>query len=249
MKTFTALIFLFSSLIVNAQTTGRAAPLQKDSKFYLGWNYTPEISYRFLSEGSDANASIAETIKQRNANELKQYSQSGNIFVGYVLSDRFSIEAGIGYSSFGHAEQPDDIIAFEWEPGYDKVIGFKQNYNRLHVVSIPVNFRTYFWNKRVRPFIAAGASLGMVLQYVRSKRYVYDSGTKHKWQEYDGKEQFSTFHLIGQISTGVDIHVSNNVRLRVAPRFQITTNSIYAAKEIRGNYYNVGIEFGAVCKL
>lgn len=252
MKSIILLISLFFSVLTNAQDEMLALLPTKEFTFYLGWNYTFNKSFRFLSEGRDANAGTSSTISERNMIEHSLYSHGGGIFTGYRVSKQFSIEGGVGYSSFGQSEKKKEIIAIGMAPGLDEVIGWKHNSSQLHIISVPVSFRLYFGTRRLRPLISAGVSTAMAMRYVKTTRYEYTNGLKNKFHSYSKdelKHSFSTFHLIGQFSTGVDIHVSSDVTVRLAPKFQITTNSIYAPKEIRGNYYNLGIEIGAVYDL
>ena len=249
MKTilFSLAVFCYTSLI--AQEKEAEPSMEKLSKWTFGWVYSPEISYRVLSEGSEADGNTAQDINYKNNDERAKFGQNGSLFVGYKLSNILTLEGGIGYTNFGAATNPKDVHYIATDNFPELIYTWYQT-NQFHLISLPINLHANFGQNRLRSFFSAGIAPGYLSQSSYTVHREYENGDKTKEVvSTNHLGDFSKFILVAQISGGIDFQLSSKAALRIAPEFRITTNSMFTDKKTRGNYFNAGIEIGMVYTL
>jgi hypothetical protein len=248
MKTilFSLSVLCFTSVVAQES---EAKPLsQKPSTWKLGWVYSPEVSYRILTEGDQADGLTEFLIDLRDDAQQAKFGQSFSLFGGYQLSKTFSIEAGIGYTDFGDGRKSIDLASIA-DP--TTVIATVKGSNHLHVATIPVSIHVNLGGNKVKGFISAGIAPGMMMRYTTRSYFDYSDGSTRTQNSYSASQQgfYTKFILGAHISGGVEYHYNNKASLRIAPVFRMTTNSVFSDDEINGHYFNAGIEIGTVYKL
>lgn len=250
MKTTLLLLFALYSSLVFCQTDEVKLVPSEFSKFTIGLAYSPEISYRLLSEGSNSNSSTEQSIIDKNSNDSIKFGQSGRFILGYGLSDKLTLESGIGYTNFGNTTKSKPIYYMPTDNGDPGSTILEHTEKRFHVISVPINLHTRFGQNRLKGFFSAGVAPGLLISSTKIVHFEYESGKKTKnVSSTNDLENFSNFILGVQVSGGVDFQFTKHVSLRVAPVFRMTANSIFADKEIRGNFFNAGIEIATVFTL
>ena len=249
MKNLIISFFILSLGSVLGQTSETENLSSKNLKITLGWTYSPEVSYRFLSEGKKANSNTLDEIETRNEATLPKFGQSFNLFWGSVLSNRFSLEGGLSYTDFGERGEPQDL--YETHEQYEIVSATIFRKYQFHVISFPISLHVNFGKKKIQGFISGGIAPSYLLRYTHRTRNEYVTGVITSSNNYNSVSQgnYSSFIFATHISGGIDYRYSEKASLRIAPVFRMTTNSILSDKEIRGHYFNAGIEIGTVYKL
>ncbi len=246
---FLSFLLLFIPTVSLAQNDSDKSLEFNDRKFTLGWFYSPELAYRFLSKGNNADASTSSIIKSRNENELPRFGQSISLFLGYRLNQRLSVEAGFISTDYGEAQKPTDLV-YAGDP--ENPIGKVNQSNHLSVLSIPINLR-YNWGGFLKTtvFSSLGVSPGMFHKYRSVQKIDYNNGDQATSVFYSvsAQDNYATFIVSAQISSGLDIKYNRKGSLRIAPVFRMTTTSVTKDTPIRGHYFNAGIEFGTTYKL
>lgn len=249
MKTilFSLAFFCYTSLI--AQEKEVESSMEKQSKWTFGWAYSPEVSYRILSGGSEADSNTTQEINDKNNDERVKFGQNGSLFVGYKLSSILTLEGGIGYTNFGTSTNPKDVHYIATD-NFPELVYTTYWINQFHLISLPINLHANFGQNRLRGFFSAGIAPGYLCYSSYTTHREYENGDKtKKVVSTNHLGDFSKFILVAQISGGIDFQLSSKATLRIAPEFRITTNSIFTDKKIRGNYFNAGIETSMVYKL
>lgn len=248
MKYCIIFILLFSSTAFAQQETDKTLKLN-DYKFSFGWFYSPEVAYRFLSEGANADATTTEIMNYRNENERARFGQSFSFFFGYQFSERFRVELGLISTDYGEALKTKDVV---YAGDIETAIGTLKQTNHITVNSIPINLR-YTWGGfgKTTLFSSIGISPGMFHKYRTIQQIDYKNGNQEIDINYfqNAQAPFNAFILSAQVSSGLDVKYSRRGTLRIAPVFRITTNSVTKDTPIRGHYFNAGIEVGTVYKL
>lgn len=235
-------LFLFSA---TAQSEGVEANIPKFSKFTFGWAYSPEVSYRMLSESDEANEFTESVINFRNEHEGVKFGQSFSVFWGYQFSKIFSLEGGIGYTDFGEGLKSQDLL---YSDGTTTTL---KGSNHIHFLSVPISLHVNLGGNRVRGFVSAGIAPGYMARFTTYAQWKYEDGSTSTSNTYNAgaQDNYSRFILGAHLSGGVDIKYSEKANLRIAPVFRITTTDVYSGQPIKANYFNAGIEIGTVYQL
>ncbi len=247
MKTilFSLALFFFSS--VTAQEKEYELRTNRSSKFTFGWFYSPEVSYRSLTRGSETGIYADYLFEKKIDKEQAKYGQSLSFFCGYELSKTFTLEGGLGYTDFGAAKKPTDI---EY-PGNLEIIGTLTGSDHLHLASVPINLRMNFGENKVRGFVSVGIAPSIFMGYTYKRTKSYTNGDKVTTSVFNESSQddYSKFILGAHISGGIEYHYNNKASLRIAPVFRVTATDVFSEAPFSGRYYNAGIEIGTVYKL
>lgn len=130
MKFKVIFIYLFLPFILNSQN---------ESKFYFGFNFSPDLCGRTLRNSGNSD-NIDRIIESRNQSEIFQLGFSSGLTFGYKFNKRFNIETGMNFSSKGYKIDPNTIV-FGSQVSPDTIIinnGFYQIKYIYHFIEIPV---------------------------------------------------------------------------------------------------------------
>ena len=255
MKALLFLLLISVSTAITAQSSDGSitgVPTNPPSKFIFGWFYSPEISYRTLSESDLADEFTPILIEQRNEREGVKFGQSFNFFFGYHFASRFRLEVGLGFTDYGEARKATDLVSVT-NPFSAEVIGTITGSNHILVSTLPIclQFQMGKGNGEIRPFVTAGITPGILTRYITTSKTKYTDGNISNGTFYSPsiQDDYSKFILSANISTGIEYRYTEKASLRIAPVFRITTSTVYSGGPVRGHYFNAGIEFGTVYHL
>lgn len=247
------ILFLFSMIVflsANAQEKEYDPSSITPSKFSIGFSYSPEITYRFLSSTDNANAIDIDFTNWRNENEEHTYGQSARIFMNYKLTSHFSLEAGLGYTEYGDLRV---TVSSPVEGGApDESTGSVTKWtHQLHTLSVPISLNINIGKKRITGFVSAGLAPCFLLKDVEKRKTTYNNGnvSEHTYSSEWSYEQYNNFFLEAHVSLGLEYRFSRKGKIRIAPGFKLLTTNVYTNEGMQGNYFNAGIEIGAVFKL
>lgn len=251
MKTVLLSLLIACTIQASAQNmTGKLLriPPPRESKLTFGWVYSPEVSYRILGESELADENTSYVIDFRNDLERIKYGHTFSLFLGYDLSKRFTLEAGLSYTDFGEGRKPQDLL-FGSIP--DPIVATLTGSYNIHVASVPITLHVNLGEKRVRGFISAGIAPSYFLKYTTRSVIDYNNGDHSisKQTSANSQENYSKFILGAHISGGIDYQYNKKVKFRIAPVLRITATDTYSDVPIRANYFNAGIEMGMIYRL
>jgi hypothetical protein len=251
MKTLSFLLLMSISTLGTAQSSDRtlADVLENaPSKFIFGWVYSPEVSYRILTESDQATGSTPSFINTRNEEEGLKYGQTFNFFFGYQFASKFRLEAGLGFTDYGERIKPFELMNWGGAPGFG---GTASGTTHFFVSTLPINLQFQMGSGKIQGFISAGVTPGLVTRYMTTSRIEYNDGSVSTGTYYSPttQDQFTKFILSATISGGIDYRYSKKASFRIAPVFRMMTNSVNQNSPVDGYYFNAGIEFGSVYHL
>lgn len=242
---FSLSLLCFNSII--AQEKDVEPSFQESSKFTFGWYYSPEVSYRELTRGSESGSSANYVFEKKDAKEQAKFGQSFSFFMGYKLSKRFRLEAGLGYTDFGAGLKPTDIVY----AGNLEFIGTLTGSDHIHVASVPISLHVNLGGKKVKGFVSIGVAPSLFLGYTFNTTKDFTTGDKITTNYFieTYQDDYEKFILGAHISSGIEYQHNAKASLRIAPVFRVTATDVFTPGPISGHYYNAGLEIGTVYKL
>lgn len=247
MKTilFTLSILFFTSSLAQELKDKTQPP--KQSKWLIGFTYSPELAYRILTHSKESNPLTASVINFRKDSEQAKFGYSAKIFCGYRLSNKLILEGGFGYTDFGDRLKPYSATFGQNSNEYATSSG------HIHIpfFSIPISLHMNLGGNRIQGFISGGVAPSYLFWYRTNYKIEYPDGTETSGYHVGATDNsnISKFILEAHISGGIAVKINNKLCLRIAPEFKISATDTYSDYPIRANYFNAGIEIGMVYKL
>jgi hypothetical protein len=220
-------------------------------KWTLGAALGAGVSYRSLVNTD--NSQLATTIiTQRNELESPILVSSASLQVGYRLSDRLTLEGGIGYVQFGwtssfdltdltFGDQIDPRRGFVYNTGDALPATWTLN-DRFHYLEIPLGLAMLLGNGRWR----SSSTLGIAPAFLLSARGTtvsnYPDG-RQETENYDLPQDFATFNLIPYFSTGLGLHPGANWHWHFRPTVRYGALLI-TDTPVSGRLYSVSLDVG-----
>ena len=220
------------------------------SKLYLGWEYSPEISYRFLSTEDEAPFAITDYVNWRNDHEIRKFAQSFNFFTGYRFNRSLSLELGLGYSNSGDLRTT-NISPVEGGAPQESVGGTGFWTHQLHMLSAPLSLNFRYGKRKIKGTFSVGVAPSFLFKAEYREKIEYNDGTTNTYvfsSEYS-LEQYSNFQIGVHFSSGMEYQYSKRGILRIAPVFRMLATNAYEDEVMKSNYFNVGINIGMIFKL
>lgn len=211
----------------------------KQSKWIIGFQFSPDIAYRNLKDKSPNNDN-AFFVNYFNKTENIKMSYSSQINIAYQVHHNIQFFTGLQYINFG---QQTDWILLTTESNTDVGIGeIKFRYN-FHTLNIPIGVSTQFGKRKVN-FVA---TTGVAINYIVKQNQKVQINYFDKDELVKGKENIQTgikkINLNAFVGAGIAIHLSNNSYIQILPSFTIQTINHFDGL-IHSRFYNAGLNIG-----
>ena len=235
-----ALILYITTFTSFSQTKGlnQYPPISKE-RFMVGFSYSPDLSYRFLTaqNGWEPIADI------RNKEEQPKYgTHIGLTFWGELKNySKLAIDAGIYIANKG-----EESIFYSdlTEPKEIHTVKFINTYTFLYV---PFKLSHYFKESKsgkFRFYVTGGLSGNMFLDDLLTTIVTFNDGKQNK-SSFSPKFKFATLHYGIEVGGGVDFFINPKLMVRAAPSFRQAFTSINRSKSVttnlKGYYYSAGL--------
>ncbi len=246
--------FLISILFVAAAHGQVVQPTAK--RLHLGVEFGYGQAYRTLSTTDDSETSSA-IVDSRNSRETTRAAFSGSLFLGYALSDRWVIEAGLGCTRLGYQSKIDgDDLSYG--DMIDPRRGFIYSTNDIppasirliddfYYVEVPLRLRMNLGKGRFRSTTAVGMAPAYLIAANSRSVFTYADGDKEA-TNYDDTDQFLRFDLFATISTGVSYRLKERLEFRLEPMFRYGLLRI-TDTPVTGHLWSAGIGMGCTVRL
>jgi Outer membrane protein beta-barrel domain len=245
-------VLLFSLLFATTAYGQVVQPLAK--RIHLGVEFGYGRAYRTLST-TDNSEMAPYIVDSRNSRETTRAAFSGCLFLGYTLSDRWAVEAGVGCVRLGYQSKIDtddltfgDMIdprrGFIYNTG-DVLPASFRFIDDFYYAEVPVRLRLNLGKGRFRSTTTVGMAPAYLIAANSRAVSTYTDGSKEA-SNYDDTDQYLRFNLFATISTGVSYRLKERLEFRLEPMFRYGLLRI-TDSPVTGHLWSAGI--GASCKV
>lgn len=241
MKIIVCIVCLLVSYSIFAQADSLTVSSVKSHSFYVGFRGASIVGYRSLvnTDNGEWNPMI---IGLRNDMEQAKISYSGDVFAGFVLNPKWSLELGVGFTNRGYRTGKLDVKTSNYlEDGL--LTGRITTHDYYLDIPIRVNFMA--GKKSVKLLTSAGLITGLFItetstMIVKGTDY-NESSTIEPYYISD----FEKVNLFASGSVGIDWQMHPMWHLRSEAFFQYGLLKIIDAP-VSARLYNGGISVGII---
>jgi hypothetical protein len=204
-------------------------------KFVLGIYYSPNISYRALS-----NSNIT---KLRDNSEENKYGSSVGFTFGYHILQFISIETGLQFSSRGFQTKFEFLKFAEPDTFMPENVGMLDNF---YYLSIPIKLE---FSKEFSKFIIF-SSTGLISNILLRQNQEYNVTYKDRKETflYNHTNDFRKITLMSVFSIGFAYKYTNNILILMEPTFQHDIISVIDAP-LKTYLWDLGLKIGIKYKI
>ena len=220
------------------------APVKEESKFSLGFSFSPDYCYRVLKPDA-ASQWIAD---HRDSIEVPKFGFTSGVNLDWHISQRFTLRAGMHLSDKGERIPIRDAVWITTSPTPDPTLPKRYSFNYHYLyLDFPVTVNFFILTKRTKLFLSAGISTNLFLTQMTTTYYEYENGETKRNRSF-GNNGFNRINLalVGGIGLGFDI--SEKMFLRLEPTYRRSMFSIIDAP-INGYLYSFGLNAGIYYQL
>lgn len=217
----------------------------------VGASVSPGIAYRSLVSTAEDDL-WNSLIAFRNDYEEPRFAYGGSLFCALDLSDKFSVEGGLGYSLMGyqfntHDQTYGDMIdpnrGFIYETNdVPRVVRYS-----FHYAELPVRVVFHCGKGRLRWISAAGLTTSYLLKST-STMITVDAGGSTDRSTSESSYDYNTIGLFPTVSTGVSYALNDRMDLRMEPQARYGMSRLIDAP-ITAHLWSAGLGFSATWRL
>ena len=232
--------------ILCAQDSAPAA-----SEWKLGMSVSPGIAYRSLM-ATAGDGSWDNYVTSRNDYEEPRFVYGGSLYCALGLSDRFSVEGGLGYALMGYQLNMGQLTYGDM---IDPNRGFIYETNdaprairySFHYAELPLRLVFHYGKGRLRWISAAGLTTSYLLKST-STMVTVDTGGSTDRSTSESSYDYNTIGLFPTLSTGVSYALNDRMELRLEPQARYGVLRIIDAP-ITTHLWSAGVGFSAMWRL
>ncbi len=211
----------------------------------------PGIAYRNLVS-TEGDAHWNDHIAFRNSFEEPRFAYGGGLSCALGLSDRFSVEGGLGYSLMGYQFNMHDLTYGDM---IDPNRGFIYETNDVpravrysfHYAELPLRLVFHCGKGRFRWISAVGLTTSYLLKST-STMVTVDAGGSSERKTSDSSYDYNTVGLFPTVSTGVSYRLNDHIELRMEPQARYGVLRIIDAP-VSAHLWSAGVGFGFMWRM
>lgn len=256
-------ILILFILIVNISI---AQVNKAESRWKIGLNYSPDISYRISGVGSKldyGSSSDAGSIFEHWGTSVRPHQQinfTGKLSIEYDFNNNTSLSVGIHYTNEGKRTIINSNSTYYYPPApgnFETRMAKTEEVLKYRYVGIPILFSHIFLQRKNSKFyFSAGVSLDYLISYSKKtdEYFTYTYITSNNF-EVHSDESFSVknknFYPKIISSLGYGIQLSEKFEFRIEPTFRLSLKSIEVQYDdkYKEHYFNLGLNFGLYYKI
>ena len=206
------------------------------SKIALGFFYSPNLSYRNLSQ----NDLVADF---RDNTEVVKYGQSFGLVFLYRISHLLGLESGVNTQIRGFQTKLQDVIIAEPNPEIpDKI----KTVDRFYYLGFPLKLTLYKNFKKISVIPAVGI-IGNVLLH-QDILFIGKTGEQTDVRKTVHTNDYRSFIITSIVGFGINWNISESIDLMITPTFQYDIVPVMDAP-LNTNLWDLGINFGCLFNL
>ena len=235
MKELIIISILFAPILSIAQES-----VNKESKFSVGVNFSPNYSYRTLKYPDN----LQSFVDDRERSEHPSFGFNTGIAVQYLLMKKFEVELCIQFSRQTHMLKEVTVVGTMGNVS----MGLADVQLRYHYIEIPILVNYRIVNQKFFGYISAGVSINQFLNDESKAWLTYSNGDNEVVHSESGILDFNktVVGLVGGV--GLGYHISEKLNLRVEPLFRYSLAPLAEAPIDQYNY-SIGCQIGMNVKL
>jgi hypothetical protein len=233
MKPFCFIILLF----IEIDTYSQGGLNNNVSKFQLGINLSPDISYRTYKDKSGANASLIQLLKDT---ENPKAGFTGGFNACYNINSRIGFEAGLQYSNKGYQTVKIPLTYISQKPTDPVTARFLYS---LHYIDIPLKVNFTLGNSKLRFFGSTGLVTNVFIRERTTewREYKEPPGTKeYKFSYRDSRKRVI---LSAMISAGICWQLNEKMNIRIEPTYRRSITPINNGISLCSAGLNLGLYY------
>lgn len=212
----------------------------------------PTIAYRSLI-ATEGDGIWDNYIASRNGLEEPRFAYGGILFCALGLSDRFSVEGGLGYSLMGYQLNMEELTYGDM---IDPNRGFIYQVNDVplramrysfHYMELPLRVVLHCGKGRLRSITGAGLTTGYLLKSTTTSVMGNADGSSDR-NTNESSKGYNTIGLFPTVSTGVSYRLNDRMDLRLEPQARYGVLRIIDAP-VTAHLWSVGVGFSAMWRL
>ncbi len=207
MKLVILLIVTLSCFTSKAQDNKRA------KKILVGFNFSPDYSYRTLKPG-DPNAPGNVVIDLRNETEKAKFGYTTGINVGFNMTECVALETGLQFSNKGY-QTNDRQLVYVSPPGPNDPTQASFSYN-YHYIGVPLTVKFLLGKGKARFVSSAGFTTNFLLNASQTAQLEYANGRTEKKRQ-TSPENYNKIDLSPMLSVGLLYKLANNIYFTAEP--------------------------------
>ncbi len=223
------IVFIFLVFVLSVIASAQGSK----NKFEFGVVFSPELSYRFLSN-SEKTSSSNHLVKTRNNSEIPAFAYSAGLLVSKWYGQRQYFESGILFSDNGYAMKDLDIINASYQ-----TIGKANLRIRYKWLGIPLRY--VFHPVRESNFIMGiGAAYQFLLEHKTITKLMYSDG-REEIRNANGK---AGNQLMLLLSGGYTHRINESWRLSAEMQYRQGLNNVHSDSPLGTYLWNLGLNAG-----
>jgi hypothetical protein len=239
MKLLLLLTFFVPSILF-----GQDSIPTKERKFFIGINFSPDCSYRYITKNDKSISADQWTYIKNIEDSIYKptlgYTTGLNFY--YQINKLISIETGLQYSLKGYKTIP---IQTQYSFNYPPAIA--TNYIYYSYFDFPLRANFTFLKSKLQILASVGAVLNYLHQ-VSSKSVPEKSSLTFQKQTHISEYPYNKINFSPSISLGIKYNVNNRINLRVEPTFRYglinTDDKSYAYTHLWNAGLNISLNYG-----
>lgn len=213
---------------------------------------SPGIAYRNLVS-TEGGGTWDKLVEFRNSFEERRFAYGGSLFCAFDLSDRFSVEGGLGYSLMGYQLNMDELT---YGDAIDPNRGFIFETNDVplralryafHYLEVPLRLVLHCGKGRVRSITGVGMTTGLLLKCTSTSVTENVDGSPDR-NTNESSYDYRTLGLFPTLSTGVSYTLNDRIELRMEPQARYGVLRIIDAP-VTDHLWSVGVGFGFMWRM
>ncbi len=247
-KSWMRLPILLPLLFLTAVARGQEAPIRR---WTLGAGIGAGISYRSLTATAPSATSNA-IIDLRNDREEPLLVPGGQVDLGYQLTGKVALEAGLYYAQLGWQQRirMEDLTFGDWIDPRRGFIYATEGvmFDRINLSDVYHHLglrlgATFTWGQgRWRSVTSAGVAPAFLIAVRHRSMTVYEDGHRTR-ERREPKETFNSFNMFPYFATGLSFHPGGRWIWQLQPAVRYGVLRIIDAP-ITAHLFSGTLEFG-----
>ena len=230
-------------LIAIASFKASAQDAKTESKFSIGFNFSPDYNFRTI-KSSENGSGVDVVVESRNEREIEKFGYTTGFNLSISLSKKVAFETGIKYSNKGYQTKAIDFV-FEGNPT-NPLLPAKATHRYIYqYIGVPLKLNLFFGEGDLRFVSGIGITTNFLLNVQSRNNFEYSDGKKETTKSKD-TDGFNKIDVSPTLSLGIDYKLTNTIHLRAEPTFRygiIKTTSTPVTEHLWNAGVNLGVSY------